>query len=243
MAGAALGGDRRAAHVISRVLLECKLDELVLRPYGDGTIASRIEAYFAAAKVVSEPRRAAFRQRVAQCERLFSADPFAAFGLPPEAREFQYWRDSAVAAGDPLALMERATRTATQYDATDDPELARQYREELLRDVRVAVASRDPAALLAIGGVLLPLGENAEAGLAWWAAACQLGYDCSNANPDIGRGCVEAGTCDAGSTILDVLQRDLGPAKYAAVYAAGQDIAYKVTSDDWDGLQQYLAFK
>jgi hypothetical protein len=70
-----------------------------------------------------------------------------------------------------------------------------------------------------------------------------MGHDCSNANPDIGYGCVEAGTCDAGNTILDTMQRDLGPAKYAAIYAAGQDILYKVTTDDWDGLQQYLVIK
>jgi hypothetical protein len=245
MAGAALGGDDRAAYVIGRVLLECQVDELILRPYGDGTVADRVEAYFVAAAVVSEPRRAEFRRRVARCERLFSGDPFVGLDLPDEAREFQYWRDLALTGGDSLAIMDRASRHATQYGATDDPERARQYREELLQDVRVAVASRDPAALLAIGGLLThpSLVDGVETGLAWWAAACQSGYDCSNANPDIGHGCGDAGTCEPGSTILDTLQRDLGPAKYAAIYAAGQDILYKVTNDDWDGLQPYLAIK
>ena len=245
MAGAALAGDARAAYLIGQVLLECKVEQLALKPYTYGTIADRVEAYLVTSKTVSEPRRAAYRRRVARCERLFSADPFAAFDLPAAAREFQYWRDSALVAGDPLAVTARAARTMMKFGSADDPEVARGYREELFRDIRVAVTSRDPRALLEIGGLLTnpSLVDSADSGLAWLTAACQSGYDCSNANPDIGRGCVEAGTCDAGSTTLDVLQRDLSPAEYAAIYAAGQDILYKVTNDDWDGLQQYLAIK
>ena len=245
MAGAALEGDARAAWLTSRVLLACKIEQLNLASYTQGSLAGRVEAYLVANPAVSEPRRAAYRRRIAQCEGLFSGDPFAELDLPAEAREFQYWRDAARAAGDPLAVAERAARTMMQYDATDDPELAHRYREELLRDIRTTVTSRDPQALLAIGGLLTnpSLVENPDSGFAWWAAACQTGYDCSNANPDIGYGCVDVGTCDAGSTILDTLQRDLGPKKYAAIYAAGQDILYKVRNDDWDGLQQYLAIK
>jgi hypothetical protein len=245
MAAAALEGDARAAWLTSRVLLDCKLEQANLKPYAHGSLADRVEARIATFKFVSEPRRAAYRRRVAQCERLFTDDPFAAFDLPADAREFQYWRAVARASGDPLAVVERATRTMMQYDAAEDSEVARRYREELLRDMRITVTSRDPQALLAIGGLLTnpSLVENPDGGFAWWAAVCQMGYDCSNANPDIGYGCVDAGTCDAGQTLLDTLQRDLGPQKYAAIYAAGQDILYKVANDDWDGLQQYLAIK
>ena len=90
-----------------------------------------------------------------------------------------------MSAGDALAVAERATRTMMQYDAAEDPEVASRYREELLRDIRVTVTSRDPQAVLTIGGLLTnpSLVENPEAGFAWWAAVCQMGYDCSNANP------------------------------------------------------------
>ncbi len=45
------------------------------------------------------------------------------------------------------------------------------------------------------------------------------------------------------SSHLDMLQRDLGAAKYAQIYAQAQDIRYKVDTGDWDGLQQYLKIK
>jgi hypothetical protein len=47
----------------------------------------------------------------------------------------------------------------------------------------------------------------------------------------------------AGFTFQDMIQRDLGSVRYAAVYANAQDILYKTRSGDWDGLQQYLKIK
>jgi hypothetical protein len=44
----------------------------------------------------------------------------------------------------------------------------------------------------------------------------------------------------AGFSHTDMLQRDLGAAKYARIYAQAQDIRYKLETDDWDGLQQYV---
>jgi hypothetical protein len=245
LADAAVIGDARAPYVLSRVLLECKVHAITLQSYPGGTAPERVQAYLVNTPSISEAQRAAFARRASQCERLFSENAFAEHDLPEEAQEFRYWRDLAIEAGDPLALMERATRTALTYRATEDSESASEYRDALFKDLRVAVASREPEALLLIGGLLVQpsLTDDPEVGLAWWAAACQTGYDCSNTNPDVGRGCVEAGTCEPGLTVLDTLQRDLGATKYAAIYAAGQDILYKVGNEDWDGLQQYLKVK
>jgi hypothetical protein len=55
--------------------------------------------------------------------------------------------------------------------------------------------------------------------------------------------CAELATCSAGPALADVLQRDWGANAYARAYAAGQDIAYKVTRSDWEGLQQYLEMR
>lgn len=245
LADAAVTGDARAPYVLSRVLLECQVQAITLRSYSGGAVAERVQAYLVNTPSISEAHRAAFVRRASQCERLFSENAFAGHDLPDEAQQFQYWRDLAIEAGDPLALMERATRTALTYRATEDSELASEHREALFKDLRVAVTSREPQALLQIGELLVQpsLTDDPEVGFAWWAAACQTGYDCSNTNPDVGHGCFEAGTCEPGLTMLDTLQRNLGAAKYAAIYAAGQDILYKLGNDDWDGLQQYLKVK
>jgi hypothetical protein len=47
----------------------------------------------------------------------------------------------------------------------------------------------------------------------------------------------------AGLTYVDIIQRDLGAAKFARIYADAQDIQYKLSVNDWDGLQPYLEIK
>jgi hypothetical protein len=170
---------------------------------------------------------------------------FAGRDLPDDARDFRYWRDLARDVGDPVAVMDRAIGTASRRRSAEDPELSSRLREAVLSDVRVAVESGEPQTFLLISGLLgqSNVAEEREAGLAWWVAACEAGYDCSPANPDVGQGCIEAGTCEAGLTLLGVLQRDLGPAKYAAIYATSQDILYKAGNGDWVGLQQHLPMK
>jgi len=81
-------------------------------------------------------------------------------------------------------------------------------------------------------------------GLALLVAACESGFDCAMSNPDLGgAGCVEAGRCMPGYTLLDTLQRDLDASRYASIYADAQDIQYKIRTNDWDRLQQYLQLK
>lgn len=245
LAGAALLGDARAEYLLGQVLLRCEVYKRMLAPYTVGTVSERIEAHVAASSGTLERSRMAFRRGAQRCDGIFSDDPFAEYDLPEEARDFRYWSKRAVESGDPLAVMERAGRLAVGRNGTDDAEQAQAFREALLGDVRIAVSSGDPAALFTVGGLFShpSVVADPKQGAAWLVAACEMGYDCSNANPSWASGCIEDGTCAAGETRLTEMQRDFGAAKYAEIYAKAQDIQYKIRAGDWDGLQQYLEVK
>jgi hypothetical protein len=241
LAAAAVNGDARAQYVLGDLLLRCEVHKRGLAPYKEATVAARVEAHLATLPHGSERSRRSFRREVSRCERLFSEDPFVGRDLPEEAKRFRYWSDRALASGDPLAVIDRATRSVASRASTDKATL----RESLLNDVQQVVFSGDAAALFAVGGIFSHPSVVADPthGYAWQIAACELGYDCSKANPTLGFGCAADGTCLAGETHLDIMQRDLGAAKYAAIYARAQDIKYKIGANDWDGLQQHLEVK
>jgi hypothetical protein len=244
LAKAASIGDGRADYLLGEVLLRCEMYRRILLPYTEGTVAERVEFHLANSNLPNGPRKL-FRQGALRCEQLFSEDPFEGYDLPEEAREFRYWTDRAVDAGDPLAVMNRTAREAVGRSPTDDPAEERAFRDSVLRNVRLAVFSDDSAALFAVGGLFShpSIVADPHYGYAWLVAACDTGYDCSRANPNLGFGCVEDGTCNAGQTLLDTMQRDFGPTKYAEIYANAQDIQYKIDTNDWDGLQKYLEIK
>jgi hypothetical protein len=241
---AALNGDARAAYVLGEVLMRCEVYERVLSAYEGGTVAERVESHLAGSNL-PQAGLDAFRQGALRCQTLFSADPFEGYEVPDGANDFRYWSDRAVESRDPVAVMNRRFRSAVGRQATDDPEEEQAFRAALLSDVHLAVVSRDPAALFMVGGMFSDRGlvADPDSGYAWLVAACESGYDCSYANPDVGSGCVNAGTCVPGFTLLDTMQRDLGATQYAAIYAEAQDIQYRIGVDDWDGLQQYLQLK
>ena len=244
LASAALNGDGQAQYRLGKVLLRCEVYERILASYTDGTVAERVEFHLSNGRF-AEQGRSEFRRGASRCARLLTEDPLADYDLPEEARDFRYWDDKAIESGDPLALMNRAFRSATDHRRSDDADKERAFREGLLSDVRRTVFSGDGAALYVLGGMFShpSLVAAPDHGYAWIVAACESGFDCSNANPEVGAGCVERGTCAPGQTFLDVLQRDLGAGKYGAVYANAQDIQYKIRTNDWDGLQRYLQLK
>lgn len=114
-----------------------------------------------------------------------------------------------------------------------------------MQHVHTAVSSKDAAALFAVGALFShpSVVTDPEYGYAWQVAACESGYDCSNANPEIGLGCVGNFSCVDDLTWQDKMQRDFGHSKYAEIYSVALDIQYKVRTEDWDGLQQYLKIK
>ena len=214
LASAASLGDPRAEYTLSELLLRCESHRRSLASYASGSIAERVEAYLMnEAARSAENTRQRFRTEALRCERLFSENPFESTDLPEEASDFRYWANRALESGDPLATMNRAIRSVVSRSG--DPGSDHKFRETLAADLRTAILSRDPAALFAVAGVLShpSISDTPESGFAWYIAACESGHDCSNSNPDLGLGCIEAGTCEAGLTYLDVLQRDLGATK------------------------------
>jgi len=239
---AAVAGDVRAQYVLSQVLLECYVEVGLTVAMGKGSIAENVEARLAAAPGYREQDRVRVRREVQRCEGFFDGHPLASLSLPAEAQTHEYWFEKAVAAGDPQAVMDRAAKAVAQYGA-DDAESKSALFAEVFGDVRIAVASREPAALAKVGWMYTSptvARDSVFQGPAWLMAACQLGYDCSAPNPELGRACLDAGTCIAGLTLADVFQRDLGARQFAKVYAASQDIVFKVNEGDWEGLRQYL---
>lgn len=245
LAAAALTGDISANYVLSEALLKCEVYKRILATFGEGSVVERAERYLA--EQAGSPADGTQRRRreVFACERIFTEDPFDRLALPDDARDFRFWSQRAVELGDPIAIMNRALRLAASRSPTETEQTASALRQSLLNDVRRATGSGDPRALFMIGTLFSQpaITESVEVGLSWQLAACESGYDCSNGNPDFGFGCIEVGTCLAGFTFQDMIQRDLGSVRYAAVYASAQDILYKTRSGDWDGLQQYLKIK
>lgn len=241
---AALLGDARAQYWLGQVLLRCEVYKRTLARYPEGTLATRVESYLASSIKGPEHHRSKLRREALRCAGLFSEMPFAGYDLPDEANDFRYWSTLAVESGDPIAVIDRALRSKVNHRPSDDAERNRAFRAALMRDVRIAVSSRDPVALFTVGGIFSDpsFAADPQQGYAWTVVACELGYDCTTSNPNWG-GCVEAGTCVAGFSHADTLQRDLGATKYAQIYAQAQDIRYKLETDDWDGLQQYLRIK
>ena len=238
-------GDARAQLVLGRVLLECEIFKRSIAQYKQGTLAERAADDLATRPYVSERSRRNLLRQVPRCERLLAEDPFAGHDLPDEARGYRYWANRALESGDPLAVMERAVRSIAGRGATSEAAKDPAFRANLLSDVRHVAFSGDAVALFSVGGVLSHPSVVADPtyGYAWQVAACEMGYDCSKQNPAVGFGCTEDGTCDAGETFLDVMQRDLGAVKFAEIYASAQDIEYRITTNDWDGLQQYVQIK
>jgi hypothetical protein len=245
LVSAALLGDARAEFVLGRVLLRCEIVKRTLAPYTVGTLQERVEQYLLDQPSLAVLGGSEFRKRALRCERMIDDEALSEAGLAGGQRDFAYWRKRAVDSGDPLAAIEHASRLVASRSESRSADAEQLYRERLLKDVHTAVASKDVAALFAVGAMFShpSVVADPDDGYAWQIAACNAGYDCSNANPEIGLGCVAASSCVDDLTWQDKMQRDFGPAKYAALYAVALDIQYKVTTGDWDGLQQYLKIK
>jgi hypothetical protein len=178
--------------------------------------------------------------RISRCEKFFAGTPLGHF--PDDHQHSRYWLDQALEGRDALALIERALRESAA-DASSDEQLQLERRTSVSNDLREAVRTGEPAVLFKIGALLSNPSVAKDASLqspAWFFAACSAGYDCSAANPDVGFGCPETGTCNAGFTIPDRLQEGMPPKLFAQAYAAGQDILSRIALGDWEGLEPHL---
>ncbi|HEX6996280.1 MAG TPA: hypothetical protein VF339_19275 [Gammaproteobacteria bacterium] len=241
-AEAAIAGDSRAQYYLGQALRTCYREIGPIQRSGLG-VEEYIQQAISRAPFAPANFLTILRQRIARCERFLSAESLSRDSIPPALGEYRYWLDAAIA-GDPLAVMERS-HVATVGLSNADEETARQIKAQMLLDIRVAIDSKEPAAIAAVGNVFWSV-EVAKKpwfqGPAWHLAACQRGYDCTSENPEFLMVSCNDRISTSCPTLQDILLRDYG-AEYGRVYSAGQDIAYKVQVGDWDGLQQYLEMK
>jgi hypothetical protein len=236
----ALAGDHRALYFVGQALLDCKTLVVTVNLRGKKSFVANVEETMAAYQA-DEAARRRMTEHIRRCEGFFKSDPVA--DLSEEKRQFSYWRDRALAGEDAFALMDRAAQRAVGREAAHTPNGESERRSAVLGDIRQALSTHDPAVIFRVGALYTnpAFARNAEfQAPAWFLAACSAGYDCSLTNLNVGFGCVQAGECEAGLAVTDQLQRSLSPAKYAAAYAASQEILYKIGTDDWDGLEGYL---
>jgi hypothetical protein len=236
----ALAGDSRAQYVLGRVLFECGEELRPVLSMQSTSAADNLRAYLAL--IPGSEDRAIVVQRIRRCERFFDGSPLDGLSVPEDAHSSRYWLERAVASRDPLAVMDDAIEQSARQHWDSVPA---EHRARLLADVRTAVASRAPAALFKVGTLYsqATVGRDAAQGAAWLVAACEAGYDCSNANPAIGQGCSERQGCDAGSTLPEMMRLTLGDAQFAEIRAAGDEILTRINRGDWEGLQPYLETK
>ena len=109
-------------------------------------------------------------------------------GIPVDGD--QAWRDKALAAGDPIALLYAAleSKDPAQFEAAAE----------------IAARSGDPEAYITLGHHLLAQdGTESVDAIAWMILGCP---DCMVDDPRLGfAGCVEFDTCQPGTTFVDWL--------------------------------------
>jgi len=236
----ALAGDHRAQYFVGQALLDCKTLVATVNLARKGSFIANVEETMASYQL-HEPARRRMTEHIRRCEGFFTDNPVA--NLAEEQQQFRYWSDRALAGNDAFALIDRALKRGVGEEAVHTPSGPSERRSGVLSDIRQALSTREPAVIFKVGALYSnpTFARNADVqGPAWLLAACSAGYDCSVTNTNVGFGCAQAGECDAGRTIANDLELSLAPAKYAAAYAAGQDILYKIETGDWDGLESYL---
>lgn len=235
----AVAGDARAQYWLAQALRECDAQMQMLSSMRRPSTADNIAAYMERASKAPPRVQERIAREIRRCEALFHENPLDGFALPTEARWPKYWAERALESRDALAAMDRAAEESLHQHSDSMPP---EHRAELLADVRTAVESRDPAALYKIGAVYSQSSIAADdvQGAIWTLAACESGFDCSNANPTVGQGCVEAGVCEASLTLPALYERDFG-SRFAEISAAARDVVAKIDRGDWEGLQPYLA--
>ena len=121
-------------------------------------------------------------------------------------------------------------------DDADRPEVI----ESIRQDLTLAATSADPEAWFQVGKALAYAGSTVVGEwAAWEIAACESGYDCSYSNPEIGNGCIAAGTCAAADTLILQMQRELG-GSFGASYARSQEILFAFENGDGDRIVEEL---
>jgi hypothetical protein len=223
---AAKAGDGRAAWYIGQMMRMCMR---ALNGIYGGTPIS-VEAQLQQELAQMHPNTPQYikdehEREARRCLPLFEfAKKENPWGGPPQPPA--YWFAEAYAAGDPLAQLDVAARAVADIMADAQmPEDVRAAKVKVVQDnLRGAVESGDPDALYGAGILVANNEKYTFQGLAVALAACDLGRDCTAANPESGfYECVQSGRCAPGLDFPSMLQQGMGQEQYAeALYECAQ---------------------
>jgi hypothetical protein len=232
-APAAAAGDARAQFLLAEALGACNISvALTRRLYPDSTMSPEeifeVSYWKNASRSIPSHYVELSRRKFMKCAKFFGGDPpvLSELQIGSDAYSREYWINLALENNDPVATMQEAYVLTGHLDSLDDG--ARAAAIDRIREaLRVAADSADPEAVLRIG-VLTALAGASDPmeGPAWVLAACELGYDCTYANPAVGLGCVELGMCTGAESI--VTPQGWGSGWFGTAYARSQDIVYAI---------------
>jgi hypothetical protein len=223
---AAQAGDGRAAYKISLVLTTCAWELSAPDP------EARLQQYLLHPNMPQWVRDMRLSQ-LQWCIGLVKKPPFGELPATPE-----YWMAQAYAAGDPLAQEEKAADAAHALMGDVQHLMSpteRAAKVQIVQDnLRAAVESGDPEVLFRAGVLMANpfLVTDTTPGNAVALAACDLGRDCTVANPI----CMQEGRCPAGQDFPMLLQQGMSPADYAKLYARSQQIVLDMRAGNYDAV-------
>lgn len=232
---AAKAGDGRAAYYIGQAMFKCGPIIAAARRGGDP------EAYVQQQLASLHPgiEQAIKDEHEAKARRCFGlAKENAVDGLP---ETLAYWQAQAAKAGDPLAQADVAAQAAAEISV--DPRMPEDVRAAKLKivqdNLRAVVESGDPTALFRAGMLMAnpQLTTDALRGVSVALAACDLGLDCTAANPDmLFHDCAVSGRCPPGMEWPQELQSSMGQEGYAQLYARAQQVVTAARAHDWNAV-------
>jgi hypothetical protein len=225
---AAKAGDGRAMWYIGQVMRMCMRAANGI--YGGTPISLEAQLQQELAQMPPNMPQYLKDEHEREARRCFPLFEFAKkenpWGGPPQPPA--YWFAQAYAAGDPLAQEDVAARAAADVMADAKmPEDVRAAKVNVVQDnLRAVVESGDPDALYRAGMLIAnsQLSNDTFRGLAVALAACDLGRDCTAANPESGfYECLQSGRCPPGLDFPSMLQQGMGQEQYAeALYECAQ---------------------
>jgi len=153
--------------------------------------------------------------------------------------------NEAAADNDPIAQSLQAGTAISNTFLEKSSDANAKSMESAQLAINNAVASKDPTALFQVGRLLSDghASNDPLQGFAVSIAACDLGYDCTANNPDIGNGCVAQGTCPPGMNYSDVIKKVVGVDGYTQAYALAQQLEGAMARNDSNAVRQFIQLK
>jgi hypothetical protein len=236
----ALRGDGRAAYYIGEAVARCAWAVKQFRgaPDPEAQLNQELDAMAKAPQWA----RDAVAARARRCMGLAQDDPFAQLPQRDGGYGATYWYDTALAADDALAQVRVVTVALADTEGLKNAERTARLAA-IQSNLHAALSSGDPEALYKVG-MLAADGRYSQdplGGVAIALAACELGRDCSAESSDNAfAACNVSGACPPHATLFDVMQRSLGAAKYAEIYARAQQIKASMLANDWPSVESAL---